>query len=263
MRWLWLILAVVLWPVAVLAAGVQDGGRAVVSQVMDGDTVLLDDGRLVRLVGLNAPERPGATKGRHDPRLQVFGSESQAHLKILVKGRTVILRHGGARHDRYGRVLAQLYRVEDSGAETWVQGAMLAAGMARVYTFADNRALAADMYAREDAARRDGRGLWALDAYAVRGPNDVAAHQGTFQVVAGRVVDAAKVKGTVYLNFGADWRTDFTVRLNKAALKVFKKTGVDPLAFQGHRVEARGWIADRNGPMITATHPEQIRLLQE
>ena len=84
---------------------------------------------------------------------------------------------------------------------------------------------------------------------------------GTFQLIEGRVLDAAKVKGTVYLNFGADWRTDFTISIPREALKLFEVDGVDPLSLIGESVRVRGWLIKRNGPMIRATHPEQIELL--
>ena len=84
---------------------------------------------------------------------------------------------------------------------------------------------------------------------------------GTFQLIEGRVLDAAKVKGTVYLNFGADWRTYFTISIPREALELFEVDGVDPLSLIGESVRVRGWLIKRNGPMIRAKHPEQIELL--
>lgn len=241
------------------ATDLADGGRAVVRAVVDGDTVVLDDGREVRLPGLQAPKLPLGRKGF---RKWPLADASKAYLEGLVLGRAVFLRYGGARLDRHGRVLAHLFRDDGAGAETWVQGAMLAAGMARMYTFPDNRALVAGMRAREAEARTERRGIWALDYYAVRGPEGLERDIGTFQVVVGTIRDAAKVKGTVYLNFGADWRTDFTVSVDAKALRTFKKAGLDPAGWTGRRIEARGWLAKRNGPMIKASHPEQLHLLQ-
>ncbi|MCW8951924.1 MAG: thermonuclease family protein, partial [Rhodospirillales bacterium] len=84
----------------------------------------------------------------------------------------------------------------------------------------------------------------------------------TFQLVEGRVVDTANVKGTVYLNFGRNWRTDFTVAIHRRALRLFEKTGVDPLLLKGRTIRVRGWLRSRNGPMIEATHPEQIEAFE-
>jgi len=76
------------------------------------------------------------------------------------------------------------------------------------------------------------------------------------------VLKAADVRGTVYLNFGADWRSDFTVALRRDALKTFAAAGVDPLGYAGRLIRVRGWLTSYNGPMIEATHPEQIEVLQ-
>lgn len=239
-------------------AALADGGHAMVASVLDGDTVVLTDRRQVRLPGLQAPKIALGRKGFADWPL---GAQSKAALSALVAGRGVSLRFGGAREDRHGRVLAHLYRDDGQGAETWVQGEMLRLGMARMYTFADNRALAGAMRRLEREARGAGRGIWADAFYAVRRPEDTGRDVGTFQVVEGTVVDVSLVKGVAYLNFGEDWRTDFTVRIDKDALKTFAAAGLDPLEWAGRRVEVRGWIAKRNGPMISASHPEQIDLL--
>lgn len=255
----WLVPVLVLASVPpVGAADVADGGRATVASVVDGDTVVLGDGRQVRLPGLQAPKLPLGRKGF---KAWPLGGASKAYLQKLLSGRDVFLRYGGARRDRHGRVLAHLYRDDGGGKETWVQGAMLSAGMARMYTFPDNRALVADMRVREAEARRADRGIWGLDFYAVRRPDALADDVGTFQLVEGVIRAAAEVKGVVYLNFGEDWRTDFTVRIQKRDLKAFHRAGLDPAAWTGRRIEARGWVARRNGPMITATHPEQLYLL--
>jgi micrococcal nuclease len=46
----------------------------------------------------------------------------------------------------------------------------------------------------------------------------------------------------------------------RAAWRLFEEAGVDPLAFEGREIRVRGWIQKWNGPLIEATHPEQIEL---
>jgi len=232
------------------------GGRARVREIVDGDTLVLDDGRQVRLVGIQAPKLP---LGRTGFRAWPLAEAATGALAALTLGRTVRLAHGGARMDRHGRVLAHLFGPDGA----WVQGEMLARGLARVYTFVDNRAAVAPMLARERAARRAGRGIWAMPFYRVRTPETAARHVGTFQLVEGRVLDVAIVRGRVYLNFGSDWRTDFTVTLAPRARRMFEAAGVDPMAYRGRRVRVRGWLTSFNGPMIEATHPEQIEVLDK
>ncbi len=245
---------------AALAQPLQPGGSATVIGVIDGDTVVLDaeiDGsNRVRLVGIQAPKLP---LGRKNFDKWPLADDSKAALEKLILGRRVSLKFGGRRMDRHGRLLAHLYGA-DGG---WVQGALLAAGMARVYSFADNRALIADMLALERQARQARRGVWAERFYAVRVADKVDRLIGTFQLVEGVVYDAQAVRGKTYLNFTADWRNDFTVSIDKRALKSFTALGIDPLTLKGRRLRVRGWIKKRNGPLIEASHPEQIEIIGE
>jgi hypothetical protein len=141
---------------------------------------------------------------------------------------------------------------------------MLRAGMARVYTFDDNRALAADMLALEGEARDAGRGIWAHPFYAIRATDRALLGElDTFQIVEGRVLKTARVGRYVYLNFGPDYRTDFTASIATKLLPLFEQAGVDPLALEQKTVRVRGWIDSYNGPSIRVTHPEQIERVDQ
>jgi len=236
---------------------------ALVTEIVDGDTVIIDppykDGNEIRLVGIQAPKLP---LGRKNFPTWPLAQESKDFLSAMILGKPVTLTFTGAKRDRYGRWLAHLDKV--GGTEKmWVQGEMLRRGMARVYSFPDNRGRVADMLALERQARKDRLGIWALDYYAIRNPAPATLNAllGTFQLIEGRIVDAAEVKGTVYLNFGQDWRTDFTISLDRKALKMFKGLPTHPRDWSGRAVRIRGWLSKRNGPMIRATHPEQIEVL--
>ncbi len=251
-------LILMVWAVSSAPAFADDFlGR--IAEIVDGDTVLLaepiEDSREIRLVGIQAPKLP---LGRRNFKTWPLADESKAALALLALGRTVRLRFGGVRKDRYNRWLAHLEIAEDGIAALWLQGEMLRLGMARVYSFRDNRWRVAEMLALEREAWAAGLGIWGNSFYAIRDPAADALKPllGSFQVIEGRVRATAKIKGTVYLNFGADWRTDFTVTIEKADVPLFADT--DPLRLQGARIRVRGWLKDRNGPMIVATHPEQI-----
>jgi micrococcal nuclease len=245
---------------AALAAGlpqlIEDGGTAKISGIVDGDTVTLDDGRELRLVGIQAPklplDRPGFTAWP-------MADAAKAKLEARALGKTVQLAYGGARFDRHGRVLAQLF-LEDG---TWLQGAMLEAGLARVYSFADNRALIPAMLALEAEARSQRRGIWRDPYYAIVPAEAARGHVDRFALVEGKVLSAAVVDGRGYLNFGPDYRSDFTVSIAPADRREFERAGVAIPSYAGTRVRVRGWVELLNGPMIEATHPEQIEILAE
>jgi endonuclease YncB( thermonuclease family) len=94
-------------------ARLEPGEQAKVVEVVDGDTVLLDDGWQVRLVGIQAPKLP---LGRKNYKKWPLADESKSLLEALVLDRGVTLAYGGQRVDRHGRRLAHLFLAD----ETWV-----------------------------------------------------------------------------------------------------------------------------------------------
>ena len=230
--------------------------RGSVRDVVDGDTVVLDGATQVRLVGIQAPK---LALGRPGFRPWPLAEESKALLETLTLGKSLRLSYGGRRIDRHGRLLAHL---EDAEGR-WIQGEMLSAGLARVYSFADNRSRIPDMLALEQKARAVALGIWSKPYYNVRSATETPKFIDTFQIVEGRVVSAAVVRRRGYLNFGSDWRSDFTVTVAPRFRRLFDRAGLAIVAYEGKRVRVRGWLKSFNGPMIEATHPEQIELLSE
>lgn len=244
---------------AALDATLDDGGTATVKAVIDGDTVVLEDGRQVRLVGIQAPKLP---LGREGFVAWPLSDEAKIYLEGLVLGQVVELRLAAQAMDRHGRLLAHLVLpATSSQGARWVQGEMLAAGLARVYTFSDNRQLATEMLALERQARADGSGIWGVVYYALRTVDNVRHDIGSFQIVEGRVLDVARIKDRVYLNFGANWRTDFTIKVMARDEKTFPQVGLDLMRLKGLRVRVRGWVKSENGPMIELDHPQRLEVL--
>lgn len=240
-----------------LPAGLKPlAGGGKVTEVVDGDTVRLDNGEQVRFVGTQAPKLP---LNRPNYPTWPFAEQSKAILSALCAGKRVSLHAGGTDRDRHGRLLAHLL-VEESGV--WLQGAMLDQGAARVYTFKDNRALAADMLAIENAAREAKRGLWHDAFYRVRqaSETDLAAEADKvpgYHLVEGKVLKVGRAGERWFLNFGPDHRTDFTATIAPGDAALFP----DPAAYAGKRLRLRGWIDKRNGAALDLTHPEQVEVL--
>lgn len=108
----------------------------------------------------------------------------------------------------------------------------------------------------EDVARVARLGIWSDNRYGVRTPEETDKHLNGFEIVEGRVMAADQVGGRVYLNFGPDWRTDFTVSIAPTDVRTFRREGIDLLAMQGKRIRVRGWLRSYNGLVIDVTHPE-------
>lgn len=191
---------------------------------------------------------PGA-KFDHNPR---FVAPARASLARLTGAPPALWSVGP---DRYGRI-----RVQAAAAGVWVQGEMVARGLARADPGYGSLCVA-QLYALETLARSARRGLWADPAYAIRTPVTVAAGIGSFQIVEGRVLSATKKDGRVFLNFGADWKTDFTVTIAPADAKRFRRARLDLLSLTGQRVRVRGLVQSYHGPEIVLAGPEGLELL--
>ncbi len=80
------------------------GERRFCEYVIDGDTVILDGGERVRLIGVDAPEIPhGKRPG------EAGGYEASRYLRGLVEGKTITLKYDEEAKDSYGRTLGYLY----------------------------------------------------------------------------------------------------------------------------------------------------------
>ena len=215
-----------------------------VARVLAAERLELVDGRSIRLAGIRVPA--------------TVAGQAQALLAELVANRALRLGTSPAPFDRYGDLVAQVERADG----LWLQGALLERGLAQVRTRPDEVARAAAMLGLEQAARAAGRGLWRQPGLAARPADQLADAIGSFQIVQGRVLRVAPTEDYVYLNFGQDWRSDFTLRLRRAELDAsFARSPVDVLALAGRRVEVRGFVLNAGGPLIELSHPEQIQVL--
>ncbi len=114
-------------------------------------------------------------------------------------------------------------------------------------------------------ARAARRGLWTLPRWQVRDAATCCSDGdiGQFVLVRGVVKTASRGKDSWYLNFGDDYRTDFTIEIsNKDFVRYFKKSGVKDLAatYKGREVLVHGRAKPVGGVAIKVTHPEQIEL---
>ncbi|MEO0412139.1 MAG: thermonuclease family protein [Pseudomonadota bacterium] len=237
------------------------GGRYRVRSVVDGDTVTLGTGRDVRMVGTQAPKLPLGRKGFE---AWPLSDAARDYLVQLSNGQDVTLYFGGLEEDRYGRALAHIVRADG----LWLQGAMLEAGYARVYTFPDNRSAVGAMLAAEAVARRAQKGIWKHPFYAIRSPKELEAapdaFDDTYQIVRGRVESTGEAGGRIFINFGGDWDTDFTAVVQRSAIRKFADAPqFDRRKLDGAIIEVRGWIERNQGPSVDITHPEQIAYIDE
>jgi endonuclease YncB( thermonuclease family) len=218
-------------------------GTATVASVRDGRTLLLADGRELRLAAIEVTE------------------QSRAALQALATGRALRLARLGPEHDRYGRLVAFAFAGE---AQQSVQEMLLEDGQARVSARVGDKACADALLAAEAKARAARRGLWADPNFAPLAAENwrgLQGKRGHFALVEGKVLSVRESGGTIYVNFGPRWTRDFSVIILHRNARSFAAAGLAPKALAGRRVRVRGWIEQRRGPVIEADAPEQIELV--
>jgi micrococcal nuclease len=246
-------LAAILLAAFVACTAVADGpaveARGNVAEVLDGGTFVLADGRTIRLAALDVP--------RSGPDRRI-GDTARAALVGMVAGQEIGLALNGAATDRYGRHFAH---VTDASGR-WVQAELVRQGLARVVVVADDKGPVGELLALEGAARAARRGLWALPHYRIVNVEDAGRFIDSFQIVEGTVREVARNGGRVFLNFGADWRSDFTILVPAGVRRQYAASGLDLGTLQGRMVRVRGWIKARNGPMVEIARAEQIEVIE-
>jgi len=214
--------------------------------VYDGDTIKLQDGRRVRLIGINTPEigRDGTPSG------PLAGEARSALRELLEAGSSMLLlQHGAERHDRYGRLLANAFL--QSGENIAVS--LLQQGLATTLVVPPNTWAHNCYQAHEDQARRANRGLWALAEYRVQDAATLPPGTRGFCIVSGRVLEVRESRHNVWV----DMDGPLVVRIPRKDLVNFEPHNPEQLV--GQSVEVRGWVkADRNGLRLTARHPAAL-----
>jgi len=245
------IIGAMILSLAAWQAGAQEAcklttlGTAQVASVRDGRTLLLADGRELRLLGFEVTD------------------ESRAALQRLLHDRPLRLEGLSAEPDRYGRLVAFAFAGDDRES---VQQILLEQGQARVSARVGNKPCADALLTAERAARAAHRGLWADPNFAPLPPDNYArlrAERGLFTIIEGKVLSVRESGSTIYVNFGRWWTRDFSVIILRRNQRIFNAAGLEPKQLEGHRIGVRGWLEQRRGPVIEADAPEQIEFADE
>ena len=161
--------------------------EAVVKRVVDGDTLLLEDRRRVRLIGIDTPESSANQKAMRDSersgtdvkKIAAMGQQAKVFTKELVSGKNIQLEFDATPQDKYGRLLAYVYSQvcsgvckyeaidgqeyvkRDDGIYIFVNATIIKSGYASVMTIPPNVKYASIFKNLYQDARDHKRGLWA------------------------------------------------------------------------------------------------------
>ncbi len=206
---------------------------AALERVQDGDTLLLGDGRSVRLIGVNAPEL-----GRNSHPAEPLARQAQEFAERFLGDGGVELVYDRDRRDRYGRVLAHVYNHRGESLEA----ALLAAGLAFHVAIAPNLSLAECLSERQAEARRAGRGIWAPGVWPVLRAREVHPGDGGFVLLRGRV---SEVDLNRFLWLELDGPVAVRIRRSSENGQLIRRE------WQGRQIEVKGWLVDRGAQYIS------------
>lgn len=217
-----------------------------IKSVYDGDTLTLDTGQRVRLTGINTPEIESRYR-RGEP----GGEVARLWLKQrLSDGRFKVVT-GKEKHDRYGRLLANLF--DKNGQHINLE--LVENGYASVNLIPPNIKFAEPLLSAQANAESQKAGIWGLNAYQ---PRDVAqaieARSSGWQRVVGKPVAIQTGRRYVYIKF----QERFMIQIPIDYLPLFPPMN----SLLGTTLEARGWIVKKsNDFVISVRHPSAIKIL--
>jgi micrococcal nuclease len=135
-----------------------------VTRAVDGDTLKLENGERVRLIGIDTPEMHESNKLYRDSQktnmdintIKALGRKSYLFTRDLVEGKRVRLEFDLEKRDKYKRLLAYVY-LKDA---TFVNAEIVKQGYASLMTYPPNVKYADEFLKLYKEARENKRGLW-------------------------------------------------------------------------------------------------------
>jgi micrococcal nuclease len=128
-----------------------------VNRVIDGDTIVLDDGRTIRYLNVDTPE----TKKPNTP-VQCYGQAASDYNKTVMDGRSVLLKSDVEKTDKYGRDLRIVFlegkNPDDIGQS--INANLVRYGYARQKSYKPNTTYESFFIDIEAKAKNDNRGVW-------------------------------------------------------------------------------------------------------
>jgi len=227
-----------------------------IAEVVDGTTLRLEGGRLLRLAGIEDPVAASPAANGRDVSL---AERVRSWIAQPSPASIAMVRAGS--DDRYGRLHAVLF---DAGSHS-LQTVLVGEGLVRVHILPGENGCLVKLLNQERAARERGLGIWAPGKFAPINASDPSLRQeiGLYELVEGRVDSVGVGKQAVFLNFGRRLRGDFTVIIAKQVAARLAEAGLPVDKLEARKVRVRGVIEESDGPAIRISDPANIELLDE
>ncbi len=223
--------------------------------IIDGDTIRLETGETVRLIGIDAPElsQPG-------------GEESREYLTQLVLNKGVTLETGYEDRDKYSRLLRFVYIDdvcinEEMIRQGYAEARYLTGPLREYYIWLEREAETAKA------------GLWSANIFQPRSNlrwgedipvidwSDAHNYYNQYVIVEGTIVSTYNSGNVCFLNFDTDYQY-FTAVIFASDFLGFPF--IPESFYSGKKVQIIGIIKEYKGsPEIIVKTPDQIRILSQ
>lgn len=223
-----------------------------VEKVIDGDTILLSDGRKVRLLGINTPEI-----AHFNNDADAGGDEAKQWLTHKILHQSVRLVTDAEYTDKYQRTLAYIFTSNDEH----INQELVAQGFATVSIYPPNLLYAQELATAQTQAEQMRLGIWDRPEYAPIAMShfetlalDGQNFRHQWLRLQGRLHNIRYTSTSVYLEF----LPHVSARIERHWLDLFP----DLQQFVGRNLELRGWLnknQDRFSMLIR--HPSSIKVL--
>ena len=219
----------------------------IVERIEDARTVALRDGTRLRLSGIE----PAAAFLGDGP------DPLPARLAALLADAPVAVRALADAPDRHGRVPALVFLASGE----FLQERLVAEGVAVAFAAEEDPPCFDDLRAAERVARENRAGAWRnAGPLPANRPDIVATRIGRFAILQGRVLSVGTHYTATWLDFGHNWSSDVTVRIDRAGRQRFGgKAALEALA--GQKIMVRGYLTESRGPLLEAGSPAAIEIL--
>lgn len=224
-----------------------------VTQIIDGDTIEVENGQAVRYLGIDTPEtrKREGEKWVYAP--DAYAEEAKEFNRKLVEGKTVRLEFDVKKKDKYNRWLAYCFV-----SDIFVNAKMLEDGYALLYTSPPNIKYADILVKMQEEARKNNRGLWA--EVNVVAPKEAKHYLNKIVTVEGKVTSVRQSPKVTILSFG---QSKFKAVVFKDDFSAFMAGGVSLKAYKGKTVRITGKVKKyKDSFEIIVRHPSAIEVVE-
>ncbi len=213
-----------------------------VARVYDGDTVVLENGKHVRLLGINTPEIES-----HQRAEEPGGVAAKKWLQHQLQKSKVYLEFDQVRQDKYKRSLAHVFLPDGKHLNL----AILEVGLATVSIIPPNGRYTDQLIQAQQHAEKQKLGIWSMPEYQVWPISQIPNHNKGWQRFTGTPVSIKKGKKYTRLIFS----DKIDIRIANTNLNLFPAL----TTYLGKTLEIRGWVArNKDHYTLLIQHPSAL-----